>query len=172
MIQATNIAEEWVNDAHKQWKDKEGWHIATIEMFAVAKKRIKDLNTKMMEADRERKSVEVALAGVQKQAKDQHLQLCRTEDQLVIAKEQIKALKKKLEKAKEAAAQAEQEGYDVGVKETEESIRTQITDVCQGYCPQVRIEALNQAGVDASSVLRRTENAFYSTPYFVDNQFS
>ena len=56
MIQATNIVEEWVNDAHKQWKDKKGLCIAAVETLAVAEKRIKDLNTKLTEADRVRKS--------------------------------------------------------------------------------------------------------------------
>ena len=56
VIQATNIVEEWVNDAHKQWKDKEGLCIAAVETLAVVEKRIKDLNTKLTEADRGRKS--------------------------------------------------------------------------------------------------------------------
>ena len=86
------------------------------------------------------------------------------EDQfaIAIAKEQIVALKKKLEKAEEAVAQAEQEGYDVGVKETEENLRAKVTGVCRGYYLQVWNEALNQARVDASSELRRTKNILYS----------
>ena len=86
------------------------------------------------------------------------------EDQLAIAiaKEQIVALKKKLEKAEEAAAQAEQEGYDVGVKETKENLRAKVTGVCRGYYLQVWNEALNQARVDASFELRRTKNILYS----------
>ena len=72
MIQATNIAKEWVNDAHKQWKEKEGWRITAIETLTVAKKRIKDLNTKLTEADRERKSIEATPAGVEKYFEDQH----------------------------------------------------------------------------------------------------
>lgn len=56
------------------------------------------------------------------------------EDQLTIAKRQIGALKKKLEKAKETAARAEQEGYDIEVKETKENLKAQVTGVCRGYC--------------------------------------
>ena len=40
-----------------------------------------------------------------------------------MAKEQIGALKKKLEKAKEATTKVEQEGYEVEVAETEENLR-------------------------------------------------
>ena len=70
-------------------------------------------------------------------------------------------MKKKLEKAEEATTKAEQEGYEVGVAETEENFRAQVTGVYRGYCLQVWNEALNQAEVDASSTLRRAENAFY-----------
>ena len=51
----------------------------------------------------------------------QHLR--KVEDQLSIAKEQIGALKKKLKKAEEAAAHAEQEGYDTEIMEAEENLR-------------------------------------------------
>jgi len=78
-----------------------------VETFIVVEKRIKDLNTKLNEADRERKSVEATLVGVEKQAKNQHQQLRRAEDQLVMAKKKKEAQKKKLKKAKEAVAQAE-----------------------------------------------------------------
>ena len=60
--------------------------------------------------------------------------MCQIEDQLAIAKEKIKALKKKLEEAKEVTAKAEQEGYDVGVAKTEETLRAQVTRICRGYC--------------------------------------
>ena len=96
-----------MDDAHKQWKDEKGWRIVVVQTLVVAEKRIKDLNTKLTKADRERKSAEAALAGAEKHAKDQHQQLCRAEDQLTIAKEQIEAQKKELEKAKEAIALAE-----------------------------------------------------------------
>ena len=73
----------------------------------MAEKMIKDLNTKLAKADKERKSVEATLAGTVKQAEDQHQKLCKIEDQLAIAKEKIEAQKKELEKVEEAAAQPE-----------------------------------------------------------------
>ena len=90
---------------------------------------------------------------------------------MAASKSQITALKKKLkeaEKAKERAKrdwdQAEQEGYDVGVAETEEAFRAEVTGVCRNYCSQVWYEALNQAKVEASSVLRKAESVYYPLP--------
>ena len=92
----------------------------------MAKKKIKDLGTKLTEADRERKSVEAALAG----AEDQCQQLRKAEEQLAIAREQIATQKKELEKKEEALAQAEQSGYDIGVKEMEDALKAQVIGVC------------------------------------------
>jgi len=55
-----------VDDAHTQLKEEEARCIAIVQTLAVVEKRIKDLNTKLIEANRERKSVEAALAGTEK----------------------------------------------------------------------------------------------------------
>ena len=47
----------------------------------------------------------------------------QTEDQLKVANEQILALKKKLKEVEKAVEEAEQEGYDVRMAETEENLR-------------------------------------------------
>ena len=47
-------------------KDEETHRIATDKTLVVAKKRIKDLSTKLIEANKERKSVEAALASTKK----------------------------------------------------------------------------------------------------------
>ena len=101
------------------------------------------------------------MASAEKQAEDQRLQLRRAEEQLTIAREQIEAQKKELEKKEEALAQTEQSGYDTGVKEIEDILKAQVTGVCRSYCLQVWTEALNLAGVGASSDLSKTENVFY-----------
>nr|POE95288.1 hypothetical protein CFP56_05650 [Quercus suber] len=49
----------------------------------MAKKKIKDLNTKLTEADRERKSAKATLVGAERQVEDQHQQLHRVEEQMV-----------------------------------------------------------------------------------------
>ena len=56
---------------------------------------------------------------------------------------------------------AVQEGYDIGVAETEETLKAEVSGVCRNYCSQVWKEALNQAGVEASSTFRKTENIYY-----------
>ena len=119
-----------MDDAHAQLKDKEARRVAAVQTLVVAEKRIKDLGTKLTEADRERKSAEAALAGAEKQAENQRLQLCKAEKQLVIAKEQIQAHKKELEKAEEVATRDGQNGYDIGVKEIEDTLRAQVIGVC------------------------------------------
>ena len=78
-------------------------------------------------------------------------------------------LKKKLEEVEKAKAlaeeardeavktkdAAEQHGYDVGVVETEDSLRVKVPTVCMTYCALVWDEALNQAGAKASFMLRK-----------------
>ena len=154
------MAEELVNTSHKQMKEEERRRIVAVEAFTLAEQSIKDLNTKLTEATKEKKSVKAALEGAKRQAESQRQQLRQTEDQLAVAKGQIRALKKKLEEAEEAADKAEQARYEVGVAETEEHLRGQVTKVCRGYCLQVWNESLNQAGVDAFSPLKRVENVF------------
>ena len=41
---------------------------------------------------------------------------------------------KKLEEAEKAKDQAEQDGYNVGVAETEEAFRSEVSKVCKVYC--------------------------------------
>ena len=74
---------------------------------------------------------------------------------MAVVKEQIKLLKKKLEDAEKAKDQAELNGYDLGVAETEKALRVEVSGVCRAYCLQVLNETLNLAGVEASSALRR-----------------
>ena len=70
-------------------------------------------------------------------------------------------LNKKLEDAEKAKDQAEQNGYDVGVIETEKALKAEVSGVCKAYCLQVWNEAFNLAGVEASSSLKIVENVYY-----------
>ena len=63
-----------------------------------------------------------------------------------------------LEKARD---EAKQHGYDIGVAETENTLRAQVPAVCRTYCAQTWEEALNRAGVEAFSELRRPENVYF-----------
>ena len=44
---------------------------------------------------------------------------------------------------------------------TKTNLKAQVLEVCKLYCSQVWVEALNQAGVEASSKLRRAESVYY-----------
>ena len=63
--------------------------------------------------------------------------------------------------AEQAMNVAEHKGYDLSVAETEETLRAEVPVVCLIYCAQTWDEALNRAGVEASSELRKVENVFY-----------
>ena len=45
--------------------------------------------------------------------------------------------------------------------ETKEALRAEVPGVCRTYYSQTWYEALNQAGVKASSVLRKEKNVYY-----------
>ncbi|KAK9997904.1 hypothetical protein SO802_017507 [Lithocarpus litseifolius] len=107
-----------------------------------------DINAKLMKADRDKKSTEAALEGAKRQAEAQHKLLRQAKDDLATTRSQIK--------------QIEQEGYDVGVIDTEEALRAKVMWVYRFYCLQVWNKALDQARVEASSALRRAENVYYS----------
>ena len=113
--------------------------------------------------------------SAERQAESQRVLLRNVKDQLAASKEQIIALKKKLKEVKKAKAQAEkareevkkakdevkQQGYNIGVVETKEALKVKVLGVCRNYCSQVWHEALNQAGVKASSILRKPESVYY-----------
>ena len=99
----------------------------------MADKRLKEMDAKLIEAERGWKSAEAIVDNVERQAETQRKQLRLTEDELTAAWDQIKLLKKKLEDAEKAKDQAEQEGYDVGVAETKESIMAEVAGVCRAY---------------------------------------
>ena len=101
---------------------------------------------------------------------------------MVAAKEQVAALKQQLEeanklkdlaqkaklqakedkvKAEKERDKAEQHGYDVGVAETDDALRAKVLAVCRAYCAQTWEKALNQAGVEASSELRKPESIIF-----------
>ena len=76
--------------------------------------------------------------------------------------EKAKALAEKAkEEIKKTKEETEQHGYDVGVAKTEDALRFEVLAVCRTYCALVWDEALNQAGVEASSVLKKAKSVYY-----------
>ena len=82
----------------------------------------------------------------------------RLRDQAEKARVEAEKAKAEVERVRD---EAEQHGYDVGVAETEDALRAEVPAVCQAYCAQTWEEALNRAGIDAFSELRRPENVFF-----------
>ena len=64
-----------MNISHQQMKDEEGRQVAVVEAFNVAEKRVKELNAKLIEAEREKKRAEAALERMERQAETQRKQL-------------------------------------------------------------------------------------------------
>ena len=64
-------------------------------------------------------------------------------------------------RAEKERDEAEQHGYDVDVAETEDTLRAKVPVVCRTYYTQTWEEALNRAGIDASSKLRKLENIVF-----------
>ena len=134
-IQATFKVEELVNITHRKMKDEESRRIVVVEAFNVVEKRVKELNTKLTEAEREKKSVEAALERAERQAETQRKQLHQAEDELATAKEQIKVLKKKLDNAEKARvkelntnlteAEREKKSVEVALEGAERQAETQ-----------------------------------------------
>ena len=60
-VQAAYRVKELVNTTHKHMKDEKGRCIVAVEAFNMAKKRIKELNTKLTEANKAKKNAETAL---------------------------------------------------------------------------------------------------------------
>ena len=82
----------------------------------------------------------------------------RLKDQAEKSKAEVEKARIKAEKVRD---EVEQKGYDLGVAETEETLRAKVLTVCRIYCAQSWDEALNRAGVEAFSKLRKPENVFY-----------
>ena len=61
-------------------KEEEGRRIVAVNAFNVDEKRIQELKNKLAAAERDKKGVEVALEGAERQAEGQRRLLCQIED--------------------------------------------------------------------------------------------
>ena len=73
-------------------------------------------------------------------------------------------------KAKKERDEAEQHGYVVGVVETEDALRAEVSTVCHAYCTQTWEETLNRAGIEVSSELRKPENIVFPLALQISSQ--
>ena len=81
-------------------------------------------------------------------------------DEALRAKQEAEFARNDAEAAKNTA---EDDGYNMGMAETQATLKAQIPRVCRFYCSQVWEEALKRARVDASSDLWKAENIFCPT---------
>ncbi|XP_023876546.1 uncharacterized protein LOC111988974 [Quercus suber] len=110
------------------------------------------MKKKLQKEESERKYAAATLENVEKQAESQRLQLRSVEEQLATSRTQIATLKKKLEEVEIARVSAKK------AKEEAEKAKD------EAELHKYEGEALNQAGVEASSVLRRSENIYCPPP--------
>ena len=136
----------------------------TIAILTIAENSNTDLRKKLTAEEQAKKSVDAALKGAKKQAESQRKLTNEAKEQLAASKEQMAALKQQLEEAKKLKDQAEkvrmqaeedkaksekerdeaeQHSYDVGVAETEDTLRAEVPAICRAYCTQTWEEALN-----------------------------
>ena len=54
--------------------------------------------------------------------------------------------------------------------ETEDALRAEVPAVCHAYCTKTWEEALNRAGIDASSELRKPKNIIFPPALQIPNQ--
>ena len=66
-----------------------------------------------------------------------------------------------MSEAESSKEKTKEEAYDLGVAETQATLKAQVLEVYRLYCSQVWNEALKQAGVEASSNLWKVENVYY-----------
>ena len=162
-----------------------------MQALTIAEKSNADLKKKLTAEEQARKSANAVLKGAEKQAESQRKLTNKAKEQLAASKEQVAALKQQLEEAKKFKDQvekarmqaeedkakaekgrdkAEQHGYDVGVAVTEDTLRAEVPAVCHAYYTQTWEEALNQAGIKASSELRKPENIVFPLALQIPSQ--
>ena len=182
--------EEIYYSVAQQLDDERKRRVSAVQTLTIAENSSADLREKLKAEEQERKSADAALKSAETQAESQRKLANEAKGQLVATKEQIAALRQQLEeanrfkdlaekarvqaeedktKAEKERDEAEQHGYDVGVDETEDALRSEVPAVCRAYYTQTWEEALNQAGINASSALRKPENIVFPLALQIPN---
>ena len=174
--------EEMYHSVSQQLDEERKRRSTAVQTLSIAKNSNADLKQKLKTEEQARKSADAALKGAETQAESQRKLANEAKEQLATSKEQVAALKQQLEeanklkdqakkaktqakedkiKAKKERDEAEQHGYDIGVAETEDALQAEVPTVCWTYCAQTWEEALNQAGIEASSEMRKPERIIF-----------
>ena len=170
------------NNLQDQWAKERGFRVEATKSLTTSEQNVEALKKRLADEESARKNADLAVSSFQRQAADQGKKLKEATDQLKAFKEKVSLLMNQLEEAQRLGARAEKEkdeaekaraeaekakdeaeqrGYDEGVAETEDRFRNEVPIVCRAYCAQTWEEALNRAGIEPSSELRRPENTFF-----------
>ena len=132
------------------------------------KKENKDLFSKLIAEERERKSTQAGLKTAKAQAEDQRKLLYQTKIELATSKQLVLDLKAELQKVKESAQLArevaetkKQASYILSVEETQAKLTEELAEACRDYCNVTWDEALNIAKVLVDSALRQPGSIYY-----------
>ena len=132
------------------------------------KKENKDLFSKLIVEERERKSTQAGLKTAEAQAEDQRKLLYQTKIELATSKQLVLDLKAELQKVKESAQLArevaetkKQASYILSVDETQAKLTEELAEACRDYCNVTWDEALNIAKVLVDSALRQPGSIYY-----------
>ena len=181
-VQSTFRMEEMYYSVSQQLDEERKQRSTAVQTLTITKNNNADLKQKLKAEEHAKKSADAALKGVVAQVESQRKLANEAKEQLATSKEQVAALKQQLEeanklkdqaekdkrqakegkiKAEKERDEAEQHGYDVGVAEIEDALQAKVLVVCQVYCVQTWEEALNQAGVESSSELRKPKRIIF-----------
>jgi len=136
--------------------------------LGAAREENKELLSKLIVSERDRKSALVGLKSAETQAKDQCKLLYQIEIELATSRQLVLDLRAELQRAKEVAQLAKeavkakkQAAYNLGVKETQARLIEELAEACRDYCDATWAEALNIAGVPADSEWRQLGKTYY-----------
>lgn len=118
VVQASFVAKEWVDHALSKSQEVKKKLIASDKALAKAGKKYKDSLFRLTEAERGRKSAKATLGRAERQAEELQVLLKKTDEQLSLAKEQIKLQVKELGNKDVEREKAEQAAYDVSMTKT------------------------------------------------------
>ena len=179
------------NSLYQQLDEERKRRATAVQTITIAENSNTDLRKKLLAEEQVQKSEDAALEGAERQAESQRKLAREANDQLAASKEQLAVLKKQLEEVQRLRKQAEKDkvetekakaqakrerdeteqyGYDVGVAESEDALRVEVPAICHAYYTQTWDEALNRAGIDASSELRKPENIIFPPTLQIPNQ--
>ena len=162
------MAEKWIKEARNDAKNEVHLRIEAEKSLGVAKQECKELASKLIVEERERRNAEAGLKNAQDQAEDQCKLLYQIEIELATQRQLVLELKAVLQKAKEvaqeekeAAKASKQESYLLDVEETQIRLVKELVEICRDYCKITWEEALNLIGVPTNSEWRQPGSVYY-----------